>query len=912
MVATVPEAVAEASTTSAPPLLPPPPPVVVPDSRPRVLTAAERRAERRRSLHEAEAVLLPPSTGPPPPPSPAPPPWTAPPAAPAPPPPPLSVGGNTHSEQDRGAARVEQPRTPLKLAPAVAVFRDRSAAVSMALAAAGGLASLPGAMRDTGAHSFSCGERIATGASCAYFEASLRGEQVCAKAPLLFKYPELHGLADGKMVRSILGKAGLSANLMEEVRRFSHVQHPNIVGYRGIILGNVFDTEAPTHLLLELCNGGSLRLAKEAAGGALPEAEVRRYMGEACKGLAYLQSSGVAHRDIKTSSLVLHDGHVKLTDIGGFRKIHWAHHGLRIAAEFTAPEVQAHGWPSGSSPLAHSADVFSLAVCAMDVSGLDVSKSSGLERLAAELARQCPQLGCLLAAVRGPPSRRPRASMLAREMGGEARHVRAFKERQEIVLQEAIDLPGSFWCGARHLRAGARGTVVEVLHDGSAYVHFPSQGDSPEHLERELLPRVLELSSRDGIELLVSELAKAAARLLQHKQYGTDNDDAAEQPATTWWPFGGSSASTSAAEEAASMEALGSLASRSAQNATMIIEAGAVQLLLAVVEEGSTDMQVQALSVLRNLAAYVQNCPTLEAAGAAALALRRIHAEGSEVQDEAAGLIWNLALDHTQGWRADSETLKRLVELLTSGADQVKISAAGALWSLAHIGKVSKTMLGRSGYIAPLVVALSSGDWETSKQAAGALMVLTDGNANNKVLVAEAGGIDALLAMLRAAETADTTPAQELAAAVLRNLAANAANRMAIVEAGGIEVLLGILTSSIDDTLKANVVEVLTNLTYRCAPNKEAISKLCARAGLQDILPSLPDNERLAESPPSDKDGSEASSDHASTRDDRGEKRVEISEACHIFLFDSSSENEHDNVWEASVSDELSERAIRD
>mmetsp|Transcript_16302 Transcript_16302/g.41970 ORF Transcript_16302/g.41970 Transcript_16302/m.41970 type:complete len:222 (+) Transcript_16302:1-666(+) len=221
-------------------------------------------------------------------------------------------------------------------------------------------------------------------------------------------------------------------------------------------------------------------------------------------------------------------------------------------------------------------------------------------------------------------------------------------------------------------------------------------------------------------------------------------------------------------------------------------------------------------------------------------------------------------------------------------------------------------MLGRSGYIAPLVVALSSGDWETSKQAAGALMVLTDGNANNKVLVAEAGGIDALLAMLRAAETADTTPAQELAAAVLRNLAANAANRMAIVEAGGIEVLLGILTSSIDDTLKANVVEVLTNLTYRCAPNKEAISKLCARAGLQDILPSLPDNERLAESPPSDKDGSEASSDHASTRDDRGEKRVEISEACHIFLFDSSSENEHDNVWEASVSDELSERAIRD
>lgn len=106
-------------------------------------------------------------------------------------------------------------------------------------------------------------------------------------------------------------QANFIKDLEEEVRILQGVHHKHVVKYLGSepIQDNFC-------IYLEYLPGGSL--AKLLYNlGALSEVTVRAYLTQILKGLVYLHSNGVIHRDIKGANILLDsNGKVKLSDFG--------------------------------------------------------------------------------------------------------------------------------------------------------------------------------------------------------------------------------------------------------------------------------------------------------------------------------------------------------------------------------------------------------------------------------------------------------------------------------------------------------------------------------------------------------------------------------------------------------------------
>ena len=143
--------------------------------------------------------------------------------------------------------------------------------------------------------------------------------------------------------------------------------------------------------------------------------------------------------------------------------------------------------------------------------------------------------------------------------------------------------------------------------------------------------------------------------------------------------------------------------------------------------------------------------------------------DGSDAQKRiAASALENLAAN------ADNREaiIRPLVALVRDGTDAQKASAAGALQNLAQDDD------SREAIIKPLVALVRDGDDEQKEVAAGALENLAD-CADNKIPIAQAGGIPPLVALVR-----DGNDAQKrIAASALQNLAANADNHILIAQA---------------------------------------------------------------------------------------------------------------------------------
>jgi CRP-like cAMP-binding protein len=92
--------------------------------------------------------------------------------------------------------------------------------------------------------------------------------------------------------------------------------HPNIV--------RMHDRFAAFHtyfLAMEYCEGRTLDVFLKNIG-RLPEAEVRKIVGQLAAGLHYAHAAGVIHRDIKPSNvMVMKDGTIKLMDFGLARPV---------------------------------------------------------------------------------------------------------------------------------------------------------------------------------------------------------------------------------------------------------------------------------------------------------------------------------------------------------------------------------------------------------------------------------------------------------------------------------------------------------------------------------------------------------------------------------------------------------------
>ena len=101
--------------------------------------------------------------------------------------------------------------------------------------------------------------------------------------------------------------------ITSEVELLSRLEHPNIVKYEGAT--KVGDS---LYILLEYAENGSLaRVVHPSRFGAFPESLCAVYVAQVLRGLAYLHSQGVVHRDIKGANiLTTKEGVVKLADFG--------------------------------------------------------------------------------------------------------------------------------------------------------------------------------------------------------------------------------------------------------------------------------------------------------------------------------------------------------------------------------------------------------------------------------------------------------------------------------------------------------------------------------------------------------------------------------------------------------------------
>ena len=180
------------------------------------------------------------------------------------------------------------------------------------------------------------------------------------------------------------------------------------------------------------------------------------------------------------------------------------------------------------------------------------------------------------------------------------------------------------------------------------------------------------------------------------------------------------------------------------------------------------------------------------------------------------------------------EEIEGLVRALGEGDDAAKIAAAGALGALALVtharrSKDNKVLIAEAGGIPPLVQLLRDGTAEAKAQAARALGRVAYYLNDNQILIAEAGGIPPLVDLLRSGSAMG--PAKFHAAWALWNLAHNVANKDLIAAAGGIPPLVELLRDGMD--AKSWAAAALRHLAVNNDANAVAIA---ATAGFEALV----------------------------------------------------------------------------
>ena len=130
--------------------------------------------------------------------------------------------------------------------------------------------------------------------------------------------------------------------------------------------------------------------------------------------------------------------------------------------------------------------------------------------------------------------------------------------------------------------------------------------------------------------------------------------------------------------------------------------------------------------------------------------------------------------------------IEGLVRALREGDDAAKTEAADALWNLVYDDDDNKVLIAEAGGIPLLVELLRDGSAKAKFEAAAALCELA-WDDDNPVLIAEAGGIPPLVELLRDG----SADAKQQAANALWYLAStNDANAVEIAAAVGLEALV--------------------------------------------------------------------------------------------------------------------------
>lgn len=215
-----------------------------------------------------------------------------------------------------------------------------------------------------------------------------------------------------------------------EAKATAALHHPNVVSvYR---VGRL-DDDTP-YFVMQYVKGRTVA-ERAAAEGLLNCPAVRRILADAASGLAEAHAAGIVHREIKPENLVIDEEHdrVLVTDFGLARLTEsWRGPTTPLTTigqvvgdvRYASPE-QLRG-----EPVTAAADVYSLALVALDLLREPRRNESRMEIMTARLAGSGvqvpdsvrgsdPRLASLLQrCLAADPKQRPSAAVVAREAGG--------------------------------------------------------------------------------------------------------------------------------------------------------------------------------------------------------------------------------------------------------------------------------------------------------------------------------------------------------------------------------------------------------------------------------------------------------------------------------------------------------------
>lgn len=374
------------------------------------------------------------------------------------------------------------------------------------------------------------------------------------------------------------------------------------------------------------------------------------------------------------------------------------------------------------------------------------------------------------AATAWVPRTSPRAKMQTRGLPPKVQ-----VEGRRPARSESATPKGS-WSADGNVKQLLQGALLAALIALCFYLHFRS-------------PPAIKAHRVDGGSLPWEHTHAdlSISRQIEHLQYGT------------------------ADERRFAALALQKFATESEESMTAVVEAGAPQLLVRLLEDDDfLWVQEASAATLATLASSsVKSQAAVARAGAISPLVQILKSGDVDILPKAAAsALRHLAAGNEKNQVAivRAGAIAPLVEIMRSDAPNARLEAALALREIAGEGleenRYSKQVaITQAGAILPLVRLIRDEAPGARQAAAGTLRMLATNNADNQVAIAQAGAIGPLVELLR---DAGSPGARREAAVALNHLAVfdvepNFGNQVAIGQAGAIEELSKLLQDAVPD-----------------------------------------------------------------------------------------------------------------
>ncbi|XP_037602263.1 serine/threonine-protein kinase PLK4 isoform X2 [Sebastes umbrosus] len=148
--------------------------------------------------------------------------------------------------------------------------------------------------------------------------------------------------------KKAMHKAGMVQRVINEVEIQCRLKHPSILE-----LYNYFEDSNYVYLVLEMCHNGEMSRYLNEREMAFSEDEARHFMHQIVKGMLYLHTHGILHRDLTLSNLLLTSNmNIKIADFGLATQLklpNEKHFTMCGTPNYISPEVatrSAHGLES--------------------------------------------------------------------------------------------------------------------------------------------------------------------------------------------------------------------------------------------------------------------------------------------------------------------------------------------------------------------------------------------------------------------------------------------------------------------------------------------------------------------------------------------------------------------------------------